>query len=263
MSRVLADVLVFVLDGMRFALPADLVAERMSVSGERWRRLQRMAETGVLGASGLPLLRLATRLGIAVPASCPSGVLLLVGEGGRVRGTVLVDAEAVRMQAELHPMPESVPETPARQAALVAGIADLSNGERAILLQVPTGIDRAPRPMPVAAPPRALLVAPAGTVRNRVAAVLRGLGHEVSLAEDPRAARLTGRQFGAVLYDLDTFSPSEAQARSGALLLGVSKLRLRAPRGFDALLRPADAGELAAALSAVLAAGAPRSNRAA
>ncbi len=162
MSRPVTEVLVFALDGMRFALPAAGVVEQLVVDGDRLRRLARLAETGVLGASGLPLLRLSSRLGIGAPAQLHAGSLLLVGEAGRVRGTVLLDAEPVTTFAELRAMPATVPDAPARQAALVAGIAVLPAGERAILLQIPTGILRESAPEVSEPAPRALIVAPAG-----------------------------------------------------------------------------------------------------
>lgn len=250
MSRPLTDVLVFALDGMRFALPVAGVVERLTVEGERLRRLARLAETGVLGASGLPLLRLSTRLGVAAPAQLHTGALLLVGEAGRVRGTVLLDAEPVPAKAELRPMPASVPDAPERQAALVAGIAVLPAGERAILLHVPTGIERAAAPE--APPParRTLVVAPAGAGRDRLRTLLRRLGHEVSLTEDPRAARLSGRRFDTILLDLDAFPVVDLEAREDVRLIASSaRVLAGVPNGFDGAILAGDAASLVAALA--------------
>lgn len=250
MSRSLTDVLVFALDGMRFALPLDGVVERLAVDGERLRRLARLAETGVLGASGLPLLRLASRLGVAAPENPRTGALLLVGEAGRVRGTVLLDAEPIAATAELRAMPSSVPEAPARQAALIAGIAVLPAGERAILLHIPTGILRESAPELPERGPRALIVAPAGAARDRLRTLLRRLGHEVSLAEDPRAARLSGQHFDTIVLDLDAFAAESVEPREGVRLIASSTVPLpRVPNGFDSAILGGDVASLIAALA--------------
>jgi hypothetical protein len=250
MSRPLTDVLVFALDGMRFALPAAGVVEQLAVDGERLRRLARLAESGVLGASGLPLLRLSSRLGIAAPDHPRTGALLLVGEAGRVRGTVLLDAEPVAAAAELRAMPATIPEAPARQAALIAGIAVLPAGERAILLHIPTGILRASAPEVPERGPRALVVAPAGNGRDRLRALLRRLGHEVSLAEDPRAARLSGQHFDTIVLDLDAFAAEAVEPRDGVRLIASSLSSLpRVPNGFDGAILAGDVASLIAALA--------------
>lgn len=250
MSRALTDVLVFALDGMRFALPVAGVVERLSVDSERLRRLARLAEGGVLGASGLPLLRLSTRLGIAAPDPLRTGALLLVGEAGRVRGTVLLDAEPVAAQAELRPIPASVPEAPERQAALVAGIALLPTGERAILLQIPIGIVRESVPEVPEQAPRALVVAPADGARDRLRTLLRRLGYEVSIAEDPRAARLSGRRFDTIVLDLDAFPAASIETRDGVRLIASSARALPGvPNGFDGAILTGDVTSLVAALA--------------
>lgn len=250
MSRPVTEVLVFALDGMRFALPAAGVVEQLAVDGERLRRLARLAETGVLGASGLPLLRLSSRLGIGAPAQLHTGSLLLVGEAGRVRGTVLLDAEPITTCAELRAMPATVPDAPARQAALVAGIAVLPAGERAILLQIPIGILRESTPDVSEPAPRALIVAPAGAVRDRLRTLLRRLGHEVSLTEDPRAARLSGRRFDTIVLDLDAFAVDAIAPRDGVRLIASSTAVLpRVPNGFDSAILAGDVASLIAALA--------------
>ena len=250
MSRPVTEVLVFALDGMRFALPTAGVVEQLVIDGDRLRRLARLAETGVLGASGLPLLRLSSRLGIGAPAQLRAGSLLLVGEAGRVRGTVLLDAEPATTFAELRAMPASVPEAPARQAALVAGIAVLPAGERAILLQIPTGILRESAPEVAEPGPRALVVAPAGAPRDRLRTLLRRLGHEVSLAEDPRAARLSGRRFDTIVLDLDAFAAETIEPRDGVRLIACSAAALpRVPNGFDSAILAGDVASLIAALA--------------
>lgn len=250
MSRPLAEVLVFALDGMRFALPAAGVVEQLAIDGERLRRLARMAEGGVLGASGLPLLRLSSRLGIGAPEHLRAGALLLIGEAGRVRGTVLLDAEPVTTVAELRAMPASVPEAPPRQAALVAGIAVLTGGERAILLQIPTGIMRESAPEEPERGPRSLVVAPAGAVRDRLRTLLRRLGHEVSLAEDPRAAQLSGRRFDTIVLDVDAFPAGTIVPREGVRLIASSAGALpHVPNGFDSAILAGDVTSLIAALA--------------
>ncbi|WP_051661055.1 chemotaxis protein CheW [Bosea sp. 117] len=134
------DIVTFALDGVRFALPRRDVIEIMPVERARWSRLARMAENGTLGPTGLPLLHLSARLGIAPEAPPAASALMLVGGEGRPRGVVLIDAEPFIATADCLPIAASHADAVEPQAGLIAGTARLPDGLRAILLRIPTGI---------------------------------------------------------------------------------------------------------------------------
>ena len=343
-SRV--DVLVFAFHGMRFALPAARVVEVMPVTHERWDRLAKMAGTGTLGTSGLPLIRLASRLGFTDLTRPERGSLILFGANGKVRATVLIDDVPVVMQAEVETMPAAWREQFEPSADMIDGVALLSDGEQAALLDMPMGVGstrprtasrcerdsahllvRAGRSeleavrvaalrgmsaiddvgantprrmllllggdgdalavdevvglapegrveriggvrflatptgryrllepgetMPVAAGAcRVLVSAPASPARDRIRELVRSMGHDVSLADDPRAALLAGGRFDIILFDLDAYRDTPANGfTDGARRIGFASGALPAiPAGFEATVPAGDAVALIAAL---------------
>ncbi|HEY9215803.1 MAG TPA: chemotaxis protein CheW, partial [Ancylobacter sp.] len=137
------DVLVFSFHGMRFALPAARVVEVMPVTHERWDRLAKMAGTGTLGTSGLPLIRLAARLGFTDLKRPEQGSLILFGSEGKVRATVLIDDVPVAMRAEVETMPVAWREQFEPSVDMIDGVALLSDGEQALMLDMPMGVGNA------------------------------------------------------------------------------------------------------------------------
>ncbi|MCK0196551.1 chemotaxis protein CheW [Ancylobacter sp. 6x-1] len=255
------EVLVFALDGMRFALPYENVVELLPVDGERWHSLAVMAEAGTLKGTGLALLRLSARLGLVRPGQARreaprAGALLLIGQGGRVRGTVLLDAEPILETAEVLPIPAAVATAHMPAGEMIAGMAVLPGGTRAILLDLPIGI-AATRTRP-AEKLRALVVAPSGEACERQGLALRELGYEVSLADDPRAPTLSGRRYDIVLVDLDAYGAAldrlcgasrDIAPADRPRLIGIAR-RAGAvvPPGFDAVLVAGDTRGLVRAL---------------
>lgn len=336
-----AEVLVFSLRGMSFALPASHVVDVMPLAGDRWTRLAKMAEAGTLGTSGLPLIRLAARLGFG--PSCPErGALVLFGEDGKVRATLLVDDAPRRETADVKAMPHVWREEFEPCEDLIGGVARLADGTQAALIDLPIGVvasrprqpsacerdsahllvragrlemeavrvaalrgmsaidgrrmllmlggegealavdevvGLAPRgrverlggarmlvtatgryrllepgeTIPTAAAAaRVLLTAPAGEGRTRLRDLVRSMGHDVSIADDPRAARLVGGRFDILLFDLDAYGASLAaseQLQGGALRIGFRQPGSAAnPVGFDAVVPANDPVALIAAL---------------
>lgn len=336
-----AEVLVFTLHGMAFALPATRVINVMPLAGARWDRMARMAEVGTLGTSGLPLIRIAERLGCAGAAGPAEGALVLFGTEGRVRATLLVDALPQRRPAEVATLPADWRGRFAPCEDMITGIARLGDGTQAALLDMPIGIAgarprmvtscerdsahllvRAGRPeleaVRVAAlrgmsaiderggrmllllggegeavavdqvvglapqgrierlngerflvaggaryrllepgetvpstveAARVLLTAPDGPARAAMSELVRSMGHDVSLADDPRAARLAGARFDVVLVDLDAYGVFGRVEAGHARRIGVTKAgRGAMPEGFDAVVPAGDGVALIAAL---------------
>lgn len=154
-----AGVLVFRLDGLRFALPAARVVEVMPLARERFRNIARMARAGTLGASGLPLVRLSTRLGLTEREAPEHGALVLFGEGGKVRLTALLEEEPVRTRADISPMPADWLARFEPCSELIGGLARLSDGRQAALIDMAPGIGERPAAaVPVTAEAGYLLV---------------------------------------------------------------------------------------------------------
>ena len=334
------DVLVFAFHGMRFALPAARVVEVMPVTQERWDRLAKMAGTGTLGTSGLPLIRLASRLGFTDLERPEQGTLVLFGSEGKVRATVLIDDVPVAMRVEVETMPAAWREQFEPSADMIDGVALLPDGEQAAMLDLPMGVGSArPRAasrcerdsahllvragrseleavrvaalrgmsasaggrtllmlggegdalavdevvglapegrveriggvrflatptgryrllepgetMPAAAgASRVLVSAPASPARDRMRELVRSMGHDVSLADDPRAALLAGGRFDIILFDLDAYRDTPANGfADGARRIGFAGGQLPAiPQGFEAIVPAGDAVALIAAL---------------
>lgn len=340
------DVLVFSFHGMRFALPAARVVEVMPVTDERWDRLARMAGTGTLGTSGLPLIRLASRLGFTDLKRPEHGSLILFGSDGKVRATVLIDDVPVAMRAEVETMPAAWRDQFEPSADMIDGVALLPDGEQALMLDVPIGVGNArlrapsrcerdsahllvragrteleavrvaalrgmsaiddvgassPRrmllllggegdalavdevvglapegrveriggvrflatptgryrllepgeTMPAAAgASRVLVSAPLSPARDRMRELVRSMGHDVSLADDPRAALLAGGRFDIILFDLDAYRGTPASGfADSARRIGFAGGELPAiPAGFEAIVPAGDAVALIAAL---------------
>lgn len=144
-----AGVLVFRLRGMRFALPSARVVEVMPVARERWEKLARMARTGTLGASGLPLIRLSSRLGLVEERAPDRAALVLFGEEGKVRATALLDDEPETARAEIAMMPADWRSRFEPCGDLIGGVARLPDGRQAAMLDMNIGI----HPRKVAAAP--------------------------------------------------------------------------------------------------------------
>lgn len=348
------DVLVFSFRGMRFALPAGNVIEVMAVSGARWEQLAGMSRAGTLGNSGLPLIRLASRLGFADEAPAKGG-LVLFGEQGKVRATVLIDDVPVRMRAAIESMSARWRERFTPCEDMIDAVALLPDGSQAAMVQLPLGVvmprakeaqrqlhDTAhllvraehaqieavriatlsslspleeapglaafpstrrgrrmvlqfggeggtllvndvvgvatggriervgglrflstpsgrfrllePGVTPVVAAPfaRVLVTAPEGGVRSGLRDLVRAMGHDVSLADDPRAARLVGSRFDVILFDLDAYADELAEMQSAndkARRIGfTAKSPQAAPQGFEAVLPAADPVALVGAM---------------
>ncbi|TSJ62652.1 chemotaxis protein CheW [Starkeya sp. 3C] len=354
------DVLVFSFHGMRFALPAAHIVDVMTVSGARWERLVAMSATGTLGASGLPLIRLAARMGFAADATNRpvQGGLVLFGTAGKVRATVLIDDVPTRVSAGVETMPASWRSRFSPCEDMIDGVALLPDGAQAAMIDLPLGVN-APRAavagaperdtahllvragraqleavriaavrdlrpldevpglavLPSAALPRGrqrmllefggqgdvvavdevvglapqgriervgslrflatptgryrllepggtqparavtkrvLVTAPEDAGRSVLRDLVRSMGHEVSLADDPRAARLAGGRFDVILFDLDAYEDVRAggvEATDGAQRIGLAAGALpAAPRGFARVVPAGDAVALALAL---------------
>ncbi|WP_371347142.1 chemotaxis protein CheW [Ancylobacter sp. IITR112] len=337
------EIMAFALGGLRLAFAASQVMDTMTVSGERWTRLLAMTQTGTLAQSGLPLIHLAARMGIA-PLRAARGTLLLLGSGGKVRAAVLVEGELQPQAARVETVPPSWRARFGAGADLVEGVALLADGTRAAMVDLPLGVatkrpataapesdtahllvragraqmeavriaslknvtalekvpgiavlptpggaarrmllafggegeavvvdeivglapegriervgglrflatasgrfrllepsgTQAPRP----APARVLLTAPEGASRQALRTLIRAMGHEVSLADDPRAARLMGARFDVILFDLDAYgeAPDLGAAGGPGRRIGLCAASRPVPPGFRAVV-PAD-----------------------
>lgn len=353
------EVLVFSILGMRFALPAANVIEVMTVSGERWERLLAMSAAGTLGSSGLPLIRLSVRMGLA-PARPVQGGLVLFGTASKVRAAVLIDEVPVRLRAAVENMPASWRDRFSPCEDMIDGIALLPDGTQAAMVDLPIGVV-APRTRLAAAPEhdtahllvragraqleavrvatlhgvtaldetpagaassvslfpsgrrhrrmllafggegdviavdevvglapqgriervgsmrflatptgryrllepggtqpargaamRVLVTAPDSAARSGLRDLVRSMGHEVSLADDPRAARLAGGRFEVILFDLDAYADVRAEgieASDGARRIGLAGGTVAAtPRGFASVVPMNDPVALVLAL---------------
>ncbi|ADH89886.1 CheW domain protein [Ancylobacter novellus DSM 506] len=345
------EMLVFSLRGMRFALPAAQVVEVMTVAGERWQRLVAMSAAGTLGASGLPLIRLSARMGLAVPPSVQGG-LVLFGSNGKVRATVLIDDLPARQRAAVEAMPSSWRDRFSPCDDMIGGIAVLPDGAQAAILDLSIGvatprmeataaeahdtahllvragraqpeavriaalrgatlldempgvalfpslrrgarvllhlgedeavavdevIGLAPRgriervgglrflatdagryrllepadAAPASAPLRVLVTAPEGAARAGMRELVRAMGHDVSLADDPRAARLAGGRFDVILVDLDAYADirdAGVEATDAARRIGFAKDGVAVPQGFHRVVSASDEVALILAL---------------
>ncbi|MDF2618414.1 MAG: CheW domain protein [Xanthobacteraceae bacterium] len=344
------EMLVFSLRGMRFALPAAQVVEVMTVSGERWQRLVTMSAAGTLGASGLPLIRLSTRMGLVAPPSVQGG-LVLFGTAGKVRATVLIDDLPARQRVAVEAMPASWRDRFSPCDDMIGGIALLPDGTQAAILDLPIGVAaprmeatvteardtahllvragraqpeavriaalrgatlldempgvalfpslrRGPRVLlhlgdeavavdeviglaprgrieragglrflatdsaryrllepaeaaPASAPLRVLVTAPEGPARAGVRELARAMGHEVSLADDPRAARLAGGRFDVILIDLDAYADirdAGVEATDAARRIGLAAGGAALPHGFHRVVPAGDEVALILAL---------------
>ncbi len=345
------EMLVFSLRGMRFALPAAQVVEVMTVSGERWQRLVTMSAAGTLGASGLPLIRLSTRMGLVAPPSVQGG-LVLFGTAGKVRATVLIDDLPARQRVAVEAMPASWRDRFSPCDDMIGGIALLPDGTQAAILDLPIGVAaprteatvteardtahllvragraqpeavriaalrgatlldempgvalfpslrRGPRVLlhlgddeavavdeviglaprgrieragglrflatdsaryrllepaeaaPASAPLRILVTAPEGPARAGVRELARAMGHEVSLADDPRAARLAGGRFDVILIDLDAYADirdAGVEATDAARRIGLAAGGAALPHGFQRVVPAGDEVALILAL---------------
>ncbi|MBS9478437.1 chemotaxis protein CheW [Ancylobacter radicis] len=344
-----AEVLVFAFRDMRFALPSASVVEVVPLEGARWDKMARMAAAGTLGVSGLPLIRLAVRLGFA-PERPARGALVLFGTAGKVRATVLIDDMPRRMMANLELMPAAWRQDFWPCEDLVGGVARLPDGGQAALVELPIGVVQ-PRP-PVAEPRRdsahllvragrtepeavrvaalrgmspiddihrgagivslkpgrrmllliggegdalavdevlglapqgrvervdgarylataggryrllepgetvpapartcrVLVAAPEGEARAGLRDLVRAMGHDVSLADDPRAAELAGGRFDIILFDLDAYGTA-AGITGSARRIGLSaRVEAGRPDGFHAVVATGDVVALIAAM---------------
>lgn len=98
---------------------------------------------------------------------------------------------------------------------------------------------------------RVLVTAPEGEARFRLRELVRTMGHDVSLADDPRAARLVGGRFDLVLFDLDAYAEvrtSGVSRTDGVARIGLSQAASHVPPGFAAVVPHADPVALIAAL---------------
>lgn len=354
-AAALAEVLVFSLHGMSFALPAAQVVEIVPLDGARFEKMARMAAAGTLGVSGMPLIRLATRLGLA-PERGGRGALVLFGAAGKVRATLLLDAPPRRVRASLDLMPAAWRQDFWPCEDLIGGVARLADGTQAALIELPIGVAQ-PRPVAsaprrdsahllvragraepeavrvaslrgltpiddihrgpgvvalkpgkrmllliggegdalavdeviglaptgrieraggarvlatpggrfrllepgetVPAPARAgrmLVAAPEGAGRQGVRDLVRALGHEVSLADDPRAAELASGRFDVVLVDIDAYgaelagATGVAEPTGGPARVALSATTGAVPPGFAARATIDDPVALIAAL---------------
>ncbi|TCK29081.1 hypothetical protein EV667_3100 [Ancylobacter aquaticus] len=336
------DILSFAQGGLRLAFSATQVMDSMTVSGERWARLLAMADTGTLASSGLPLIELAARMGVATPRAT-KGTLLLVGTGGKVRAAVLVEGELQRQTAVVETLPPSWRERFGPGAHMLEGVALLADGARVAMVDLPLGVaakrptpeadtahllvragraqmeavriatlqsvtalekvpgiallptagrpsrrmllafggegevivvdeivglapqgriervggmrflattsgryrllepagTQATHSTPCAAPLRVLVTAPHGAARAALRDLVRSMGHEVRLADDPRAARLMGGRFDVILFDLDAYGAVREDgvaAQDPGRRIGLSATPLPPPPGFQAVV---------------------------
>lgn len=349
------DILAFALGKLRLAFSAAQVMDSMTVSGARWARLLAMADTGTLAASGLPLIELAARMGLASPRGT-TGTLLLIGSGGKVRAAVLVEGELQRQEAVVEALPPSWRERFGPGAHMLDGVALLADGARVAMVDLPLGVamkrpaapapeadtahllvragrtqmeavrvaslqsvtalekvpgiallptpgrparrmllafggegeavvvdeivglapqgriervgglrflatatgryrllepagTQAPRPAPL----RVLVTAPEGEARTALRGLVRAMGHEVRLADDPRAARLMGGRFDIILFDLDAYGDvreAGIAASDPGRRIGLAAGALPAPPGFEAVVKAGDEVALVLALLA-------------
>ena len=344
------EILAFALGGLRLAFPAAQVMDSMTASGARWARLLAMADTGTLAASGLPLIELSARMGLASPRAA-KGTLLLVGSGGKVRAAVLVEGALERHHAVVDALPPSWRARFGAGAHMLEGVARLDDGARVAMVDLPLGVATkrpAPEPdtahllvragraqmeavrvatlqnvtalekvpgiavlptpgrparrmllafggegeavvvdeivglapqgriervggmrflatasgryrllepagtqAPRRAPLRVLVTAPEGEARTALRDLVRSMGHEVRLADDPRAARLMGGRFDLILFDLDAYAAvreAGVAAQDPGRRIGLATAPLSPPPGFDAVVTAGDTVALVLAL---------------
>ncbi|GAB4068213.1 chemotaxis protein CheW [Ancylobacter sonchi] len=328
-------VLVFRLGGMRFALPSSRVVNVMPLGRARFEQLARMAGKGTLGTSGLPLIRLASRLGLATATAPERGALVLFGTEGKVRATALIDDEPMQARAEIQLMSDDWRSRFSSSCAeLIGGVARLADGRQAAILDMTIGVfgrkaapaapeahllvrrpghapeavslsalqaircpgeiagrsyllrlGREGTPVPVEAvlglapegrvdvaglkqrlvadgqsypvlePGRSAVERPVARVllvmndtpaRAQMQALVRALGHHVSLADHARALELTAGRFDVAIYDVGAYGVPTAPPPPATLCLALTGRPGRL-EGFAGHLPPGDTPRLIAA----------------
>ncbi|MFT0860305.1 chemotaxis protein CheW [Ancylobacter sp. G4_0304] len=167
-----------------------------------------------------------------------------IDDGGAAGGRALLllggEGEAVAVDEVIGLAPQGRVERIAGVRYLVA-----SNGRYRLLEPGETSPD-------TLAVLRVLVTAPPGAARDTLRDLVRAMGHDVSLADDPRAARLAGGRFDVVLFDLDTYADvreAGIAVSDGARRIGLSAQRgMPVPAGFERVVTAGDAVALIAAL---------------
>ncbi|WP_281379591.1 chemotaxis protein CheW [Ancylobacter tetraedralis] len=265
-------------DKVRATLLIDDIPERthgrVTVLPDAWRAAFGPCEDMIGGvarlADGAQAAAIDLAIGVAARRASPAcadrhdSAHLLVRTGR-------AELEAVRVASlsGIREMAQSQPEAGPRMLLLlggagetlavdeVVGLAPEGRIERlgeARMLVTPSGRYRLLEPdatAPVAMEgARILLTAPAGEARMRLGDLVRSMGHRVSLADDPRAARLVGGRFDILLFDLDAYDASADRGMpTRARRIGVSSAVFATlPPGFEAVVPAQDPVALVAAL---------------
>lgn len=260
-----APLVSFRLCGMHFALAAECVLDVMTLSGERWRRMAEMARRGTLGESGMPLIRLATRLGLEPPPAA-KGALLLFGQANKVRASLLVDDVPDRVVGRVSVLPAHWRGHLGPRGEMIGGLACLADGTHAAVIDLAVGVARAghSRLLPARQDSAHLLVRAGGPELEAVrVAALRGIdmvGEAASSARGRALLLLGGAAETLTVDEVVGFAVDGRIEGTGAarmLVTPTGRYRLRepertAPLAAARLLLAAPAGEARTALHALL-----------
>lgn len=195
------------------------------------------------GRAQMEAVRIATLRSVAALDSIPG--IAVLPTPGRSRNRMLL---AFGGEGEVIAVDEIVGLAPKGRVERAGGMRFLATPAGRYRLLEPAGTqpERAARR-------RVLVTAPEGAARTALRDLVRSMGHEVSLADDPRAARLAGGRFDIILFDLDAYGDVPAQGGAGdaARRIGFATGTLPAtPPGFRAVVGADDPVALVLALLA-------------
>lgn len=232
-------------DGLQAAmldLPLGVVAPRARTSAAPEHDTAHLLVRA--GRAQLEAVRVATLRG-ATPLDEVPGITVLPGPAGTRRGRRMM--LEFGGEGDVIAVDEVVGLAPAGRIERVGSLRFLATATGRYRLLEPGGTQpERTRPM------RVLVTAPDGAARTRLRDLVRSMGHDVSLADDPRAARLAGGRFDTVLFDLDAYADVRAEgvaAPDGARRIGLSGgAPAQTPPGFAAVVPAGDGVALVLAL---------------
>ncbi|MCS0496400.1 chemotaxis protein CheV [Ancylobacter sp. MQZ15Z-1] len=238
-------------------LPADW-RDRFAPCEDMIAGIARLADGSQAALLDMPMGIAAARPRVSVPCARDTAHLLVRAgrrelEAVRVaalRGMNPIDGRSGRMllllggEGEAVAVDEVVGLAPAGRIERLGGERFLVTGETRYRLLEPG--ETVPSTTGAA---RVLLTAPQGPGRALMGDIVRSMGHDVSLADDPRAARLAGDRFDVVLVDLDAYELAGQMDGGRARRIGFTAGgHPPVPDGFDAVVPAGDGVALVAAL---------------
>ncbi|MDQ0348189.1 chemotaxis protein CheW [Ancylobacter vacuolatus] len=227
-------------DGARVAmvdLPLGVAMKRPAPEADTAHLLVRA------GRAQMEAVRVATLQSVTALEKVP-GIALLPTPGRPTRRMLL----AFGGEGEAVVVDEIVGLAPQGRIERVGGLRFLATASGRYRLLEPAGT-QAPRPGPL----RVLVTAPEGEARTALRDLVRSMGHEVRLADDPRAVRLMGGRFDLILFDLDAYAGVRevgVASQDSGRRIGLATAPLSPPPGFDAVVKAGDKVALVLALLA-------------